>query len=162
MTMSASTLADAFLAMPAVETEAEAIAEFVDAWETYFSEATVNGIAINSGSLSGALSSMSGAMTGLSTTGALSMAAGIVAFWGTVSTSVASIWTLAPVLVSATPPPGVATIATLISVTGIASTVGALSAVDATTAMASTIHTPNLGGIAIDTTVPTPIGWPIL
>jgi hypothetical protein len=162
--MSASTLASELEAMVPTTDEAEAIDRLVTAWETYFYEATVSGIACTSGTLAGASAAMRGALVGLSTPGlsASKLQSGIVAFWGVVATAAATIWVTVPLTVAAAPPPGLAGItAGLAGVFG-ANTAAGLNLADASTAIAAVLHPLNLGGLASLAPPPPGLTAPIL
>ena len=163
MPLSAAALANELEAMVPVGTEAEAIDNFSGAFEGYFADASVAGVPTNGGSLTPATTAMKGALVGMSNpgAGATAIQAGIVAFWGVVATSAAIIWTLAPVLISATPPPGLGLIAAALEAVFTANIEGELSLTDSVTNVANALHPLQLGGIAVQTGVP-PVNIPIL
>lgn len=146
--------------------EAVAIQNFADAFANYFALASVGGVPALPGSLSGAKSTMIGAMSGLSASGgaAAAITTGITAFWGVVAASSATIWPAAPAFpaVSATPPPGLAGIAGALNGVFAANKAGNLALAAAANAVATAIHSTQLGGIAIVATVPVPTPSPIL
>lgn len=148
--------------MAPTNSEATAIQNFADAWDNYFKGASVSGVSAVPAALASAKSAMIGAMTGLSTTGAAAMQAGIIAYWGAVSTGFAAIWLIPPnTVVAAAPPTGLSGLAAALT------TVFATNAADptktigqATAAIAAVLHTTGgLGGIA--TVQPPPVSAPI-
>lgn len=149
MTMLPATLASEMESMEPTDQETDAIDRFAAAWETYFYDAMVGAIPVNPGTLAAATTAMKGAMTGMSgqDAGDDAIQAGIIAFWGVVAGSAATIWTTVPPCTGATPPPNLATIAaTLVGVfTG--NTSGELDLAAACNAIAAAIHPLNLGGI---------------
>jgi hypothetical protein len=164
MALVQATLASGLASMAPVNTEAEAIANFCDAWESYFTGASVAGVPI--GAFGAAKTAMQGAMTGLSVTGAAAMQSGITAFWGVIAASASTLWVMPPNTVpSATPPP------TLGGISAALAPVFASNAADptktiaqATSAIAAVLHTNGgVGGIAVvqpplpAPPVPTPI-----
>lgn len=160
MVMSPTTLGGELANMVPTDQEIEAIQTFADAWEKYMGGSAAGPVPAVPGSFAGAKGSMIGAMSGISTTGATAIAAGIAAFWGVVATSAATIW---PPALSATPPPGLSGIAAVLAAVLVANTVGELSLVDATNAMAAAMHPANLGGIAVFPPLPGGLGpQPIL
>lgn len=166
MALVSNTLASGLANMAPTNAEATAIANFADAWTTYFQGASVAGVPAAGGTLAGAKSAMIGAMTGLSVTGAAAMQAGITAFWGVIASSFAAIWLIPPSVVVAAIPP-----TTLSGIAAALAPVFAANAADptktiaqATSAIATVLHTNGgLGGIAtvqpppVAPTVPTPI-----
>jgi hypothetical protein len=161
MPLTAATLADGLKTMTPADNEADAIAAFSAAWEAYFAEATVLGIAVNGGSLAGALGALEGALTGMSATGAgaASLQAGITAFWGVVATAAATIWTMVPPVpppLGATPPAGLAGIAAALVPVFASNTSSAADLDTAATNIATAIHATQLGGIALIPPPPPP------
>ena len=151
--MSAETLASELEALVPVDNVAAAADNFAGAWEAYFYDALCGTFPVNPGTLSGATSAMVAAMTPtMQTAGWAAIQAGIVAFWGVVSASAAVIWTAVPPLVSATPPPGLSTIAATLQPVGAANQAAELSLADSCSAIASALHPLNLGGTGLNTT----------
>jgi len=142
-----------------VDNEPDAINNFAAAWEIYFKDASVLGIATTPGSLSSAISAMKGSLVGMSVNGAgaAKIAAGITSFWGVVAGAAASIWVTAPPPTGATPPPGLGGIAAALTAAFAANTAGDLSLADAANAVATAIHPTQLGGIAL---IPPPPAGP--
>lgn len=161
MPLSQATLASEMEAMVPVETEAEGIDNFATAFETYFYDASVLAVTPTPGSLAGATTAMKSAMVGVSAAGASAIQAGIVAFWGVVAVSAASIWTLAPPLTLSTPPPGLAGIAAALQPVFVSNTASELDLEDACAAIAAALHPTQLGGTATQTGAP-PLVHPIL
>ncbi len=166
MALSAATLGTELQAMVPAASEADGIDNFATAFENYFAESTCGGVSVNGGSLSAATTALKAAMVGINVTPGLAptfITAGIVAFWGVVATSAASIWTVLPIpLVAAVPPAGLAGITAAVTAAGASNIAGALSLVDSANAMGAAIHTPNLGGVGNVTPPPPGITLPIL
>jgi hypothetical protein len=161
MALVQATLATELEAMVHTDTEAAAISNFATAFDNYFQGASVLGTPVT-GSTAAAKAAMIGAMTGLSTTGAAAITAGITAYWGVITPAVATIWVLVPPLVSATPPPTLAAITAALTATFTANKDASLSLSASAAAVAANIHTNQLGGIAIQSTLPSPTPQPIL
>jgi hypothetical protein len=152
--MVSTTLASELENMTPESDENVVIDRFASAWETYFYDASVGGIPANGGTLAGATSAMKSAMVGITqpNAGSISIQNGIIAFWGIVASS-------APPCTGATPPPSLATISSVLDGVFASNVASKLSLADACSAIASSLHTLNLGGIcAIPLPgVPTPI-----
>jgi hypothetical protein len=161
MVMVSTTLASELESMTPESNENVVIDRFASAWETYFYDASVGGIPANGGTLAGATSAMKSAMVGITqpNAGSISIQNGIIAFWGVVASSAASIWTTVPPCTGATPPPSLATISSVLDGVFASNVASKLSLADACSAIASSLHTLNLGGIcAIPSPgAPTPI-----
>ncbi len=155
MVMISNTLASGLESMTPTTDESLAIDRFSSAWETYFYDAVVGAIPVNPGTLASATSAMKTAMIGMSApnAGATAIQNGIIAFWGIVASSAASIWTTVPPCTGATPPPTLGTIAAALVGTFSANTSAKLGLSDACFAIAAAIHPLNLGGICV---IPTP------
>lgn len=149
-----ATLATELEAMVPVNTEADGINNFATAFENYFTNSVCGGAAVTPGTLTPATTALKGAMVGVLTTGAASISAGIAAFWGVVATSAPAIWVIAPVLVSATPPPGLGGLAAAVLAAGTANIAGGLDLAAAAASMASAIHPLMLGGLGVIVTPP--------
>ena len=161
MALTAATLADGLKALTPTDNEADAIAAFSAAWEAYFAKATVLGVAVNGGSLAGALGALEAALVGMSATGAgaAKLQAGVVAFWGIVATSAAAIWTMVPPVpppTAATPPAGITGIAAALVPVFASNTSGSVDLDTSATNVANVIHPLNLGGIAVIPPPPPP------
>ncbi len=154
-----ATLADELLALEPVGDEPGAIDNLASAWENYFADASVLGIPTTVGSLAAATTAMKGALVGLSVAGAgaAKLQAGIVAFWGVVAVSAATIWLTVPPPLSATPPPGLAGIAAALTPVFASNAAGSLSLADSANAVAAVLHPLQLGGIAL---IPPPPAGP--
>lgn len=137
------------------------IDRFTSAWETYFYDASVGGIPVNGSSLASATSAMKAAMVGMTQpdAGAPAIQSGIIAFWTTVASSAASIWTTVPPCTGATPPPNLATISATLEGVFASNVSSELSLADACNAIATALHALNLGGICVIPSpgAPTPI-----
>jgi hypothetical protein len=161
MPLSQSKLASELEAMEPVATEIEAIYNFATAFDTYFQDASVIGLPVT-GTTAPAKVAMIAAMPGLSITGALSMTAGVVAYWGVIATTVAVVWPLVPPLTSGTPPPLLSTMTAGLIAAFLANTAAQLNLSDSAAAIAAVMHPLQLGGIAIQSTIPVPTPQPIL
>lgn len=110
MTLTASTLEAALASLTPTASEATAIERLVDAWESYFAEATVSGAPLVAGSLSAGLSALGAGLVGLSAPGAAAakIAAATAAFWSAQAGLATSMWVTAPVVLvpPIVPPPG--------------------------------------------------------
>lgn len=152
-----ATLGAGLANMAAVDNEPEAIDNFVNAWESYFTGATVAVIPVTPGSLSGALTAMRGSMIGLSlpNNAAVAIQSGIVAFWGVVAVAAVSIWLTFPVPpTAATPPPSNVGIAAAVSAAFASNFASEVSLSAAANNIATAIHSTQLGGIAL---IPPPV-----
>jgi hypothetical protein len=161
MPLTQTTLADGLKALEPADNEGDAIAALSAAWEAYFAEATVLGVAVNGGSLAGALGALEAALVGMSATGAgaAKIQAGIVAFWGVVATAAASIWTMVPPVpppTAATPPAGITGIAAALVPVFASNTSGSVDLDTSADNIAAVIHPLNLGGIAVIPPPPPP------
>lgn len=156
--MSSSVLATQFAMLPNASDEPTAITNMTDALITFFSDMSCAGIPCIPAVLQTAPKvAMSAAMVGLSTAGAASIQAGIVAFWGACVPLAATIFPTATLIV---PPPGISTVAATILPVGIASIAGNLDKPTACNAMAAAIYPLMLGGTAL-ITLPPPTSLPI-
>lgn len=160
MTLSASTLASGLAAMTPTLYEASAIQAFSDAWEGYFDESTVSGIAATPDSYASALSALRSAMSGCSASGAAaaSIQAALVAFWNGLSAVATSVWITAPIVLvpPVVPPPGLTGIAAALTSVFAANTSSSLSLEDAADAIASALHSANAGGTIPGSVPPAP------
>ncbi|MCP4604480.1 MAG: hypothetical protein GY847_28820 [Proteobacteria bacterium] len=150
MALSESTLSTELQNMVPAATEAIGIDNFADAFETYFSAATVDGAAVETNSLDSATVALKAAMVGIGSAGMEKIEDGITAFWVEVETEAPNIWTLDPVAVSATQPPDLSDLTADLETVGAANVTGELGLVDAAAAIAGAIHGLMLGGIATD------------
>ncbi len=152
MALVQATLASGLVNLAPTDVEATAAQNFADAWETYFMGASVAGVPV--GALSGAKSAMVGALTGMSApaAAAASFQAGVIAFWGVIAASAASLWVMPPNTVpSATPPPTLSAIsAALTAVFASNSADPTKTIAQAAASIAAVLHTNGgLGGIAV-------------
>jgi hypothetical protein len=163
MVLLQNTLASELEAMALVDTEAEGIDNFANAFETYFYDATVTGLSINPLSLTNSTNALKGAMTGISSGGADSLIqAAITAFWTQMAIDFALIWTTIPPLISITPPPTLSAIGGTLTGVFESNKENDLSLQDAAATIAGAIHPNQLGGLAVlgpppPGGVPTPI-----
>lgn len=157
MALVAATLGTGLGAMTPTSEEALAIDAMVTAWESYFSAAMAGPIPVVPGSLSAALATLRGALSGMSSAnaGAGKIQSAISAFWATVAGSAGSIW---PAAISATPPPGLGGIAGALSGIFAANTSGSIPLSTAANNIANAIHPLQLGGIAVFPPPPAGIG----
>jgi hypothetical protein len=158
MALVQATLAAGLANMSPVDNEPEAIDNLVAAWGDYFAGAAVLGIPTTPGSLEGALSAMRSALTGLSSgEGSTIIQGAIVAFWGIIATSAATIWATVPPPTAATPPPGLGGIGAALAGAFSANVAAEASLVQAANTVAAALHPTQLGGIAA---LPTPPAGP--
>ena len=159
MVMSSIVLANQFAALPNASDEATAITNMTNAFITFFSDMSCAGIPCIPAVLQTTpKTTMAAAMVGLSTAGAASIQAGIIAFWGACVPLAATIFPTATLIV---PPPSISTVAAVILPVGQASIAAGLDKVSACNAMAAAIYPLMLGGTAT-ITVPPPTPLPIL
>jgi hypothetical protein len=158
-------LKDELAALELVNDEPTAITNLANAWHTYFLDAGP-GVPALPGTLEPAKTAMIGALAGLKVpgAGAVALQAGITAYWGIVASSAASIWTLAPPIVAAIPPPTLAGLSVLLAATFVANIVPPpLPKPDAVLAIATVLHTTaGLGGMVALTPPPPGITVPIV
>lgn len=155
MAMSAATLSTQLQALTPTLLEATAITRLVTAWKTYFAASLAGAVAYVPNAAHD--SAMASALVGMSApgAGAAKIQAGIVAWWGSVvatgpATYPSATAVVAPVLITG--------IAALLTPVFASNTAGALSLVASCNAVATVLHTNNLGGIAtLPPAVPTPI-----
>lgn len=158
MPLSAASLAFEFdSAIQLSTTEEAARAAWASAWTAYFYGAAAGAVPVTPGSLAGAQAAMEAGMTGLSTTGAIAIQTGLMAFWGAVVAGAAAIFTSATLV---TPPLGLTlVIATLLPVF-LANTTASASKQASLIAIATALHgVAGLGGTA---TLPGPTVVPIV
>lgn len=151
MPLSANTLATELKALPVYSSEASALEGWSSAFSTYFEGAISNGVSVNPLALPAAKEAMATAMVNvLSTDGASALQLGIRAFWCALVpvTAWATVTAIAPPILL----PGLGAV---LSTTFSANVVGKLSANASMTAIAATIHSHNIGGLA---TWPSPVG----
>ena len=154
MTLSASTLGDELKAMGLYDNESDAIDAWAAAYRAYFEDATSNSVTIVPASLIASESAMAVGMVGLKTTGALSIQAGIAAFWAAIIPSVA--W---PTVTAIAPPVLLTGISAALTTVFTANKEGELSKDESMDAIAASIHINSAGGLA---TWPGPSTFPIL
>jgi len=157
--MTPNKLASEMEKMPLTEDELKSAQAFADAFTAYFYGAAGAGVAVTPGSLTPATKAMVPALSGMSKSGAASIQAGITAFWGVVcgATPAIFIGTIPP----CTPPPTLGGLAAAFASVFVANTSGALDKKQSMLAIATVIHTNNLGGITTLPGVP-PVPGPIL
>lgn len=154
MTLSASKLATELEAMVPADSENTGINNFATAFENYFYESTCGGSSVTNNSLTACTAALKSAMVGVSSSGASGISAGISAFWGVVAGSAALIWVTAPVLVAATPPPGLSGLTAAITTAGNTNISNKNSLEDSALVMANAIHHLMLGGLGTIVTPP--------
>jgi hypothetical protein len=141
--MQATDLKTALLAMALVDDEAAAWSAWADAYRSYFAAAASNGVTAQAAGLVAAQSAMAAAMTGLKTSGAAAVQAGIVAFWGAlVPTAVF------PPSTIITPPAGLAGIAAQLALIFAANVAASADRDTSIGAIADALHTASSGGTA--------------
>lgn len=151
------TLANGLENMEATDDEPTAIKNFVDAWETYFSQASVSGVLTAPGTLTAALTSMKAGLVGLHNpnTGASLLQIAITTFWATVAASAATIWVVVPPILTATPPPGLGGIGVALTAAFSANQTGKLDLAASALAVATAIHPTQIGGVTAQGPPPT-------
>lgn len=151
MPMSAKKLGDEMSKMEPTEVASEVARGFASAFTTFFYDAQANGSVVP-GTLEPAKAAMFAPLGSVSNigAGAAALQAAIVAFWGVVASSAATIW---PGTVGATPPPGLTGIAAALVPVGEANTTGKATRSQAMMNLALVIYAANLGGMA---TMPPP------
>ncbi len=157
MPLNPSTLANQLKNMTPTKSEIEAIGKFTDAYIAFMSESSVGGLVpIVPSALQGTpKTACMAAMTGLSTTGAVAIQTGLLAFWGAMVPLAATLYPTATLIV---PPIPLSTLAPLLITVFAANTLAKLSLNDSCVAVASVIYTASLGGLA---TIPTPTPTPL-
>lgn len=145
------------------DNETNAINGLATAWETYFYDSSVLGITATPATLTTATTAMKASLVGMSQTdqGATKIQAGIQSFWTTIVPLAPTIWITAPLILSITIPPNLGTIAANLTTIFASNTSGELSKTDSLNAVATSLHTTNLGAIAT-LTPPPPATAPIL
>lgn len=163
MPLIAANLATELESLIPVETEAEVINNLATAWENYFSNASVAGVATVPGTLTTATTAMKSALVGISGDGqgASKLQAGIIAFWGVVVPAVTTIWVVVPPLISAISPPSLSTIAASLTPVFLANKNSGLDLAASALAVANVLHPLQLGGTVTQTGAP-PVVLPIL
>lgn len=174
MAMSSGTLSTELQEIENAATEPPVLDGWEAAWQAYFLESEVQGVNPSSESVfSVATAAFKAGLLGISSgatavDGATKIVTAHKAFWAALAPLVATVWEVTPPLASlVTPPPwilssqletayinGLAAIFT-------ANTAANLPKDQAYDAVTVLIHTNNLGATVVDTTVPTPVVWPI-
>jgi hypothetical protein len=164
MALSQSSLASGLTSLVPTVVEATAAAALANAWNTYFSVASVTGIPIAPAILASATSAFQSALTGMSVpgAGAAKIQAAVTAFWGSIVGAAAAAWIIAPSVVTLVTPPtttsGIA--AALAPVFAASSADPTKTIVQAASDIAAVLHTNGgVGGIA--TVQPPPIAPPV-
>lgn len=144
MPLLSTTLATELETLEPSASEAVAISRLVDAWEVYWGDATVNGIAATPGSFGAGLSAMSAALVGMSApgAGAAAIAAGVSAFWTAVAPLATAIWITAPIVLvpPITPPTLLGSLSAALTATFASNTVGELTLAQAAQQIAAVMH----------------------
>jgi hypothetical protein len=136
-------LKDELMNLGFYDDEGEAIESLALAFKNYFLDAASNGIPVSPVAADLGEVAMRGALTGLSTTGAAAIQAGIVAFWGALVPAV-----VFPPALAIIPPPTLAGIAAALTPVFLANTVGKLGKEPSMDAISVVLHANNLGGTA--------------
>lgn len=125
--------------------EADAITAFANAWGSYFNSSLCGAIPYTGDPGNVAKNAMKAAMVGLSVTGqALTkIQAGIVSYWAAIAAAPATFYATIVVVV---PPPGITGIAAALAPVCLANTTGSLSLAASADAIATVLHSANLGG----------------
>lgn len=158
MARTAATLETELNNLALYSAEGPAITAWADAFGVYFADATTaTAGAILAPGVATAKTAMAGAMTGLSTTGAVAIAAGITAFWATGAAAPVTWWAGCTLIV-----PPVAPLAALVAALGVTFALNIAEEASKAVSMAriaANIHTACTGGAA---TFPGPVVDPIL
>ena len=157
MTLLPATLASGLEGMEPTDDEPTAINNFVDAWEDYFSNASVSGVVTTPGTLTTALTTMKAGLVGMSeaSAGAALIQTAITTFWATVAATAATIWVVVPAILSATPPPGLGGIATALTSAFAGNQTGKLDLAASALVVATALHLTQLGGVTAQGPPPT-------
>jgi hypothetical protein len=162
MALVQSTLANGLAGLTPVSVEATAASNFANAWATYFAGASVTGVPV--GNISSAKSAFQSALSGFSVAnaGPAKIQAAVIAFWGVIAPSGATLWIISPNTVTlVTPPPTMSGIAAaLTSVFSANAADPTKTLAQATSAIAAVLHA-NGGLGAIATVQPPPVSSPI-
>jgi hypothetical protein len=134
--------------MAPTTSEATAIANLSEAYRAYCAGAQANGVPISGAVLAAAKTAMQGALVGLSTTGAVSIQAGCVAFWASVALGLASSFTGALAIT----PPTCAALSAALTATFAANVAANKTLPQAAEAVADAIHLQTAG--ALNTNLP--------
>lgn len=153
--MSATTLKDELLAMGLFDNEPEAIQGWAAAFRTYFEDAVAGAVPVETSALDAPESAMAGAMTGLSTSGASAIQAGVIAFWAALVAAPAVYFVGATLI---TPPLGLSGLAAALTTVFANNTATKASASTAYAAISGANNAANTGGTA---TFPGPVVEPI-
>jgi len=156
MVMTINKLKSELMGLDLYDNEPDAINAWSTAWKNYFLDAAANGIPVVPSIVDVGVVAMKPAMVGLSMTGAASLQAGIVAFWGALVPAAFA------TCITITPPPAITGIAAALLPVFYANVAGSLSKDACCLSVATVLHTNNLGGIAIFPALPTPLPFPIL
>lgn len=160
MALSANTLATTLESLTPTVVLADAIDTFCDAFDTYFSNSTCDGVSPSS--LATPISAMNSTLLSQLATpstgnvGGARIAAGISAFWTSLGTNIATIYLMPPnVPTYTTPPPGLSTLAAALQSTLDTNLTTQASLSAAASAIAADIHAACLSSI-ITITPPSP------
>jgi acetyl-CoA carboxylase beta subunit len=165
MALISAKLANGLANLVPVGTEAQGIANWVAAWDAYFSGASVNGVPANRVVYQPALQAMKGAMVGMNApgAGAAKIQQGVATFWQTIAPLGTALWVLAPAVITPplSPPPGIGGISSSLQSVFDSNTRNPNATLaSCAQAVANVLHTAGgLGGIAI--VQPPPIAPPI-
>lgn len=146
MALSEIVLATELKSMALFDNEAAARAAWAEAFRVYFEDAESNSVPIVVASLVPAEAAMEAALTGMSDSSQSGpkIQAGIQAFWGAIVPGTA--W---PTVTDITPPTLLSGLGDALNGVFSANTSSQLSKDDSYDAIAASIHTNNLGGIAV-------------
>jgi len=138
-------------------TEAEATVAWADSFDAYFQSAMAGVVPVTPLGTANAKNAMATALAGMSLDGAGStkLVAGITAYWTQLNVDAFAVFLACTAI---TPPPGLGGLTGLLNIDFTANTVGIIAKVPALTTIANTIHTAQLGGIAVFPIPPGGIG----
>lgn len=151
--LSSTTLKDRLLEVGLQSSETAARAAWAYAYRKYFETAAAGPVPVIPSALDTPETAMSGAMVGLSTSGAAAIQSGVVAFWGALFAA----GTFAGAT-AITPPVGITSLSSALTAVFLSNTAGSKSAEDSYGDIANAIHTASSGGIAVYPVPPTGIG----
>lgn len=157
MALNKTALGNALADLEPTDVEATAASRLATAWDSYFRDASVSGVPI-SGPTTAARAAMLAALSGLSTTGLgpNKIQAGIIAYWGVIGPASATLWVLAPTVVTALlPPPTLSGIAAALLPVFVTAAQDELSLEEAAQKVADVLHTT--GGLGATVTLVPPL-----
>lgn len=158
MPLSASTLAEMFKG-PLFDSDLPALEYLSDRFVDYLAESSVAGVPAQRPALVPVRAAFLAGITGINTPGAgpAKLLAAFTGGWGALSVAVTTIYAGAPITGPATPPPGLASIPTVLLTTLPPNQAQNLSRDAAADTVAAVLHPLNLGALAPSVPSPLPI-----